>query len=189
MFTYDEQLIPVCMWITPHECRRMTCIIDERICSDTLIRVERIDEYKFVISDIWLYNSNCVYACSTFKQRYNWLQSLLKEIHHPVEGTVHLIHKSDLPHNTPLRGEEVYTNTIGSAGIYVETGSIILKTEIPDVYRIQGKEGYLRVPDLKTSVFLRKKGNTFTIQCTQFDSESWTITENIPELEVNASSF
>ena len=57
---------------------------------------------------------------------------------------------------------------------------------IPDCYEINGK-GYLQVPDLRTSMYLRSKGERFECRCIKQDDEFWTVTENIPEVEVNAS--
>jgi hypothetical protein len=194
VLTHDKNKIPVCMWITSRESLCIPCCVDERICCDTIFRAEKIGPLSFVIADIWLYNSNCVAACSTFEQRYTWTRNLLSMFHTPIEGTAKFIHKADLPKNTQLRGEEYYTSIVGSHGTYVDQPVLgeeitILKTEIQDVYRIQNKDGYIRVPDLKTSVYLRSKGSQFIMRCIAHDSESWTIVENIPELEVNASPF
>ena len=191
VFTYDENAVPVCLWITAHECRRLRCIVDERMCGDTILRVERISPTKFVLSDIWMYNSNCVCACSTFEQRYKWTKELLSIAHQHTEDTIQIIHKSELPEGTLFRGEEVYTNVVNSTGFFAEQEKsntlTILRTEIPDVYRIENKEGYIRVPDLKTSVFLRKQGPQFALKCTPHDADSWSVLENIPEVEVNAA--
>lgn len=191
VFTYDENAVPVCLWITAHECRPLKCIVDERICGDTILRVERLSATKYVVSDIWMYNSNCISACSTFEQRYTWTKDILDIAHQFTEDTIQLIHKSALPEGTLFRGEEVYTNTPNSTGFFVEqeksTRLTVLRTEIPDVYRIESKEGYIRVPDLKTSMFLRKQGDQFTLKCTPHDADSWTVLENIPEVEVNAA--
>jgi hypothetical protein len=35
------------------------------------------------------------------------------------------------------------------------------------VYTVKGKQGYVLVPDLKTSVFLRSKGPEFNMKCTE----------------------
>ncbi len=191
MFTYNENAVPVCLWITAHECRPLKCIVDERVCGDTILRVERISPSKFVLSDVWVYNSNCIASCSTFEQRYTWTKELLAIAHQYTEDTIELIHKSALPEGTLFRGEELYTSVPGANGIFVEQEKscmlLVSRTDIPDVYTIADKEGYIRVPDLKTSVFLRKKGTQFSLKCTPHDAQSWSILENIPEVEVNAA--
>ncbi len=160
------------------------------MCCDTLFRAERLDDQTYVIADCWLYNSNCVFACSSFAQRYRWLEALFTHAYTHAEGTVRLLHKSNLPAGTPLRGEEVYSSTVGAHGVFVDKPIYTIRaTDLPDVYRIDGKEGYLRVPDLRTSLFLRTKGQQFQLSCLPYDEESWMVNENIPKLEVNATTF
>lgn len=177
--------------MTMQECRKLPLIVDERLCGDTFFRVEKIGDLEFVVSDIWMYNSNCVFACSTFKQRYEWLKKLLSRFIKHVPGTVRLYHKSELPSHVKLKGVEEHNDEmIGKPGYFVEKDDSTLVTvtrmAIPDCYEVLGK-GYLRVPDLKTSKYLRNKGNTFTCKCVPYDDEFWDLAENIPDVEVNAS--
>ena len=185
IFTYEKN-IPVCYWINTHECEKIPCVVDERLCGDTFLRVERISKLKFVVSDIWMYNSNCVFACSTFRQRYNWLQKLLPLCIQEIPGFAQFVHKSNLDTSIAIRGAEEYPEEIGKPGYYVENDNSdllqIVKLNIPDCYEVVGK-GYLRVPDLKTSKYLRSKGSEFKCRCIPFDEEFWDIVENIPELE------
>ena len=186
VFTFENKK-PVCLWITARECLVLPCIVDPRICCDTILRVERLNPKLYAIADIWLYNGNCIAACSTFEQRFHWLKDLLRISHSHVQGKIQLLHKSDLPPNTSMRGNEVYVNVPGSPGYFVERveeGELltILRTETPDVYRIQSREGYIRVPDLKTSVYLRSKGHPFSMRCIPHNEESWSIIEKIPDL-------
>ena len=190
VLTYDKD-VPVCLWLTTQECRKLPLIVDERLCGDTFFRAEKIGKDEFVISDIWMYNSNCVAACSTFKQRYDWLKKLLDRFTFYIPGTPKLIHKSDLSSSTKIKGyEEHPEENIGKPGYFVEKDDsetfTVNRLPIPDCYEIPGK-GYLHVPDLKTSVYLRSKGSTFTCKCVPHEDEFWAITENIPEVEVNAS--
>lgn len=189
VFTYDKKT-PVCLWISGNECKKLPCIIDERLCGDTFIKVEKIGPLDFVVSDIWMYNANCVFACSTFKQRYDWLYKLLTRFTTCVEGiTIDLIHKEDLG-DIKIQGYEEHTNeTIGKPGYFVEKDNSetvdVISLQMPDCYEVKDK-GFLRVPDLKTSLFLRSKGSNFKCRCTKFDDEFWDVTEKIPEVEVNA---
>jgi len=80
--------------------------------------------------------------------------------------------------NIKVRGEEVYSADIGSKGYFVEEAGdlvIVKRLAIPDCYEIKGKKGYLKVPDLKTSVFLRSKGPEFECRCTQAEDGSWEL--------------
>jgi hypothetical protein len=55
VFTYENN-IPVCLWMNSQECYKIPCCVDERICNDTFLRVEKVGDLEFVIADIWLYN-------------------------------------------------------------------------------------------------------------------------------------
>jgi hypothetical protein len=187
VFTYEKS-IPVCLWMNSHECKKIQCIADERICGDTFLRVEKINNNEFVISDIWMYNSNCVYACSTFSQRYEWLKQWIPLVLPSQKGMPKFIHKSESNH--PIRGYEEHPEEVGKPGYYVEKDDsemlTVNRTNIPDCYEIVGK-GYLRVPDIKTSFYLRSKGETFQCKCIPYDDEFWDVVENIPDIDVNAS--
>jgi len=103
-----------------------------------------------------------------------------------VEGvTVQLIHKSEF--DGDIKGYEDHPEElIGSIGYFSEKDYsevyTVHKMAIPDCYEIIGK-GYIRVPDLKTSVYLRSKGDTFTCRCAKHSDEFWTVLENIPDVE------
>jgi hypothetical protein len=186
IFTYELKK-PVCLWISGKEAKKLPCIIDERLCGDTFLKVEKVSSLEYVVSDIWMYNSNCVFACSTFKQRYDWLQKLLSRFTSCVEGvTIDLIHKSDMD-NIPLRGYEEHSLDIpGRPGYFIEKDDsevlTVTRLGFPDCYEIQGK-GFLRVPDFKTSAYLRSKGQTFNCKCVKYDEEFWDVAENIPNVE------
>jgi len=182
--TYEKEH-PACFWVTTTGITRIQCIADERLFGDTIFRAERIGQFEFVISDIFIYNSNCIFACSTFEQRYVWLCDLLKMFTFSSTGTAKLIHKSNLDPKQKLRGYEDHIDKPGSHGFFVdlEDPNIVevTKLPIPDCYKIQ--EGYLKVPDLRTSVYLRSKGEKFKCKCKKNDDGSWTLLENIPSID------
>lgn len=177
VLTYENN-IPVCVWITPQECLTLPMCCDERICNDTLLRVEKVGPTEFVVSDIWMYNSNCIFVCSTFQQRYEWLKTWLPAFTAHVPGaTIKLTHKSDW--DGRCRGYEVYTHELGKFGYYTdeEAGDVvtIVKLNIPDCYEIKGGRGYLRVPDLKLSQYLRTLGDEFKAACIDNKDGSWSL--------------
>jgi hypothetical protein len=182
VFTYENN-IPVCVYITSQECLKLPCCVDERICNDTFLRVEKVSKLEFIVSDIWMLNSNCVFACSNFQQRYALLKDFLVDFVFHVPGTLKLIHKSDMK-NVKIRGSEIYYADIGSKGYFVEEAGdmvVVKKMTMPDCYEIKGQKGYLKVPDLKTSVFLRSKGAEFECRCTQNEDGSWSLIEKVLE--------
>jgi hypothetical protein len=186
LFTFEKNA-PVCYFVNAHECTPIPCIVDERICGDTFLRVEKVSDLEFVVADIWMYNSNCVFACSTFEQRYNWLKRFLPTCFGLVEGTARFIHKENAE-KYAVRGYEEYGYELAKPGYFVERETnteefTIRKLAIPDCYELENDRGYLRVPDLKTSIYLRSRGDMFVCKCVPFDDEYWDVVENIPEIE------
>jgi len=128
-----------------------------------------------------MYNSNCVFACSTFQQRYEWLQKFIPMIHKRSKNTIQILHKAELKH-LKARGYEDYTDEIGTYGFFVDKEEIcstqklmkIKKLPLPDCYQVNGN-GYLLVPDLKTSEYLRSLGNEFELPCEKVDEDSWKL--------------
>ena len=167
--------------MTPQECVKLPCCVDERVCNDTFLRVEKVGPLEFVVADIWVYNSNCVFMCSNFQQRSEWLKDWLKVCVGHVLGTVKLIHKADIGQQR-IRGYELYTDDIGSRGYFRENDDKVCVTKmlLPDCYEVKGG-GYLRVPDLKTSRYLRTLGESFTIACKKAEDGSWTLSEKVLE--------
>jgi hypothetical protein len=176
ILTYDKK--PICLWVSNNnECYSLNVCIDERLFGDTIFKVERINN-DYIISDIFIYNSCCVFACTTFKQRYEWTKQLMTRFFYSIPGFPKLIHKSDSNHK--IKGYEFYTDNPGSKGYYEESNKIsIVKSDIPDVYFIEGTESYIQVPDLKTSEYLRSLGDLFQLDIEEKEG-LWFIKENIP---------
>lgn len=148
--------------------------MDERICGDTLLRCEKIRD-DFIVSDIFIYNSNKVFICSTFEQRYNWLKNLL-QFFKPISGFPRFVHKSKLEKHHTIRGQESYTDELGGTGYYSEDIGQLVKIKkhtLPDCYIIE--DSYLRVPDLKTSKYLRTLGQDFELKCIRNEDGSWSL--------------
>jgi hypothetical protein len=164
------------MWITSRECVPVSCCVDERLCGDTFLRCEKIKN-DFIVSDIFMFNSNCVFACSTFEQRYEWLKELIKFIQ-PIPNFPRFIHKSQLEAHHKIRGQESYIDEIGSCGFYSEEAGQLVKIKklgLPDCYQIE--DSYLRVPNLKTSQYLRTLGKEFQLRCVKNEDGSWSLVE------------
>jgi hypothetical protein len=175
ILSYDTE-IPVCLWVdTESNIEQLSVCLDERLFGDTIFRVERLKD-KFVVADVFVYNSTCVFMMSSFRQRYEWLQQILTKFQ--KLGCTRLYHKSEVLTN--IKGYEIYDASKATRGCFVEQENreTILRTEIPDVYTVKGKEGYVLVPNLKTSIFLRSKGSEFQLKCTQKDG-NWVVQEDL----------
>jgi hypothetical protein len=169
VLTYDNN-VPVCLWITSRESYVLQVCLDERLFGDTVFRAEKL-RTTYVISDVFAYNSSNIFVSTTFKQRYEWSRDLLKRFYRA--GLAEFVHKADLI-NPNIRGYEVYDFKEGTKGSFEELAETIVRTEIPDVYTVKGKQGYVLVPDLKTSVFLRSLGSEFQLNCVEKDG-AWSI--------------
>lgn len=184
ILTYDKA-VPTCLWVTNTESKKLPCIVDERICGDTFFRAEKIGPLDFVISDIWMYNSNCVFATSTFEQRYKWLKLFLPTFTSHVPGTVKFIHKSDIV-GSSIKGYEEHPTEVAKPGYFVEhDGSDLVhfvKMNLPDCYESVPFTGFLKVPNIATAFYLRSKGDEFDCKCTK-TGDQWVVAENIPILE------
>jgi hypothetical protein len=157
---YDEQ-IPKAYWIGK-DIQELCICLDERLFGDTILRAEKISghEHKYVISDIFIYASTNIHRLTTFEERFNWTSKILKKFHKHIPGLAELYSKET---SFPIKGYEYYDNKKGSSGIYSDAKEIVYKSDIPDVYFVRGKPGYVAVPDLKTSEFLRSKGSEFEL--------------------------
>ena len=178
VFTYDNN-IPVCVWMTPQECFTVPCSADERICNDTIMRVEKVSDTQYVVADVLMYNSNRITSCSTFQQRYEWLQAWLPMFTFHAPGTIQLLHKSNW--TGKHRGFEVYTSELGKPGYFTDASVgervTLVKLPIPDCYEIKGTGEYLRVPTIETSKFLRTKGSLFSAECINNGDGSWSLVQ------------
>jgi hypothetical protein len=177
IFTYENN-IPVCLWLNSQECYKIPCCVDERICNDTFLRVEKVNDLEFIISDIWLYNSNCVYASTTFSQRYKWLKELISKFMYSYEGFAKFIHKSEIEKFKVKGFEEHPENIPGRHGYftdlcYSQQKLKFKKTNIPDCYELITGNGYLKVPDIRTSEYLRNLGEEFVCECKPDDETGW----------------
>jgi hypothetical protein len=154
--TYDP--LPVCYWIGKETVKLQICL-DERLFGDTLFRAERISSTQYVISDLFMYSATNIFRTTTYAERQKIIRGLMT-FHKHIPRLVEFYTKDA---QFPIKGYEYFDDKKGSMGVYSEGMETVIKSDIPDVYFIRGKEGYVAVPDLKTSEFLRSKGNEFEL--------------------------
>jgi hypothetical protein len=91
--------------------------MDERMCSDTVMRVCRLSEDWFVVYDlVWLNGINLA-DTTTYSNRLTRIGELIEAFHHP--DLTALILPEDVPTTIPLRGWETYDDTPGSMGVFI----------------------------------------------------------------------
>lgn len=106
-----------------------------------------------------MYSATNIFRITNYKERQEIIKGLLT-FHKHIPSLVNLFMKDS---NFPIKGYEYFDDKKGSIGVYSDAKETVFKSDIPDVYFIRGKEGYVAVPDLKTSEFLRSKGDEFEL--------------------------
>jgi hypothetical protein len=152
-----EHLNPVCFWVSKNQCVKLTIVLDHRLFGDTIFKAYKLRNNTYRIVDVWLYNSSCIYAGTTFAQRSSWINEILLAFHTNIDGLSNLVCSTT-------------------------TKVIVQKNIMPDVYTVKDQDGYLQVSDLKTSRFLRSKGEEFELECEK-QGDVWVIQENIPNVK------
>jgi hypothetical protein len=150
---------------------------DERCFEDTIFRVEKTSTHLY-LADVWMFNGVPIFDKTTFEERQSLLKSLF-QLYTPCKSFE--TYRIDLRENVPdVRGREYYTNERGARGIFIEDKPSedeslqeIVKTDIPDVYRLSNGD-YLRVPTLALSQHLRSLGPKFTVKCSNNKDGTWT---------------
>jgi hypothetical protein len=92
-------------------------IVDERLCSDTILRAVRLSKGMIVVSDIWVLGGRNLHEKLPFAKRLELLADILDLFHSP-ELTA-LVHPNDLPAGTLLRGYEYYDDQPGTLGTFL----------------------------------------------------------------------
>lgn len=93
-------------------------ILDERIFSDTVMRVVRIGPSRFIVYDLRTLNGVNVFEKYNYEHRKKVLTELLDEFHQ--RDLVALEFPEDVPEWTyPVRGHEYYDDQPGSLGVFL----------------------------------------------------------------------
>lgn len=158
--------------------QKLNAVIDERCFEDTIFRVEKTPTHVY-LADVWMFNGTPIFDKTTFEER----QQKMKEIFQifftdcPIFQTVCIDLRSNMK---DYRGKEYYTNDRGARGIYVESDLKkdearleVIRTDIPDVYRIPYNNEYLRVRTLDLSRKLREMGDKFFVTCKNNYDGTW----------------
>ena len=92
-------------------------VLDERVFSDTVLRVTRLSNDVYVVCDIRYLNGKFVYPTMTYKQRQEKVEELLDLFHYPDMAA--LIGHDSVPEDTPIRGWETYDDLPGTMGVFI----------------------------------------------------------------------
>lgn len=95
----------------------LSIVLDERLFSDTVIRVIQLKPSVFLACDIRYLNGLNVYEKLSYESRRTLLESLLQECHHP--DLTALLTYAEMPDDASIRGWEYYDIEPGTMGVFL----------------------------------------------------------------------
>ena len=120
LLTHNKDHQPCALFIDAKEsspAEDVPIVFDDRLCSDTVLRVIRLNKTMFACCDIYVLCGRKVHETMNYGQRSERLQELLDTLHSP--DLTALVHISELPVGTILRGREYYDDQPGSIGVFL----------------------------------------------------------------------
>ena len=95
----------------------LSIVLDERLFSDTVIRVIQLKPSVFLACDIRYLNGINVYEKLSYESRRTLLESLLYECHHP--DLTALLTYAEMSDDASIRGWEYYDTEPGTMGVFL----------------------------------------------------------------------
>ena len=92
-------------------------VMDERMFSDTVLRVTQLSPDVFLACDIRWLNGKNLFETMSYSKRRAVLDELLELVHVPAATA--LLTYDEVPALTPVRGWETYDETPGSLGVFL----------------------------------------------------------------------
>lgn len=183
---------PVALWVPRRvdpKPQVFRVVIDERCFEDSILRVEYTSTHLYV-ADVWMWNGIKMFNRTSFAWRQAYLKDMLSVMYTSCPGFESRAVELRGEGMCDIRGYEYYTDRIGETGLFKEeappaplspkeiekTTYQITSTDVPDVYRLEGDLGYLRVRTLELSRALRTMGASFRIACVKNLEEDGTWT-------------
>jgi hypothetical protein len=118
LLTHNEANQPIAMFVDMKERQTILPIVmDERVFSDTVLRVVQLGPSVFLVCDIRYLNGRCVYEQMAYKDRRILVEGLL-DAFHQTDMTA-LISYDTVSPTTFVRGWEQYDETPGSLGVFI----------------------------------------------------------------------
>jgi len=169
--TRDTSSAPIAMWVPRKvaEPQVFRIAIDERCFEDSILRVEYTPTHLY-IADVWMWNGIKLFHRTSFAWRQTFLHDIFPLVYTPCPGFESRAIELRSERMGGIRGYEYYTNAIGVTGLFREESVVkktyeIAATDLPDVYKLEGDLGYLRVRTIELSRTLRSMGPLFRLRC------------------------
>lgn len=180
---------PVALWVPRRvdpKPQVFRIVMDERCFEDSILRVEYTSTHLY-IADVWMWNGVKMFNRTSFAWRQTYLNEMISVMYTSCPGFESRAVELRNDGMPDVRGYEYYTDRIGETGLFKEeipeaaprtekTTYQITTTDVPDVYKLEGDLGYLRVRTLELSRTLRSLGPSFRLHCVKNpeDDGTWT---------------
>ena len=92
-------------------------VMDERMFSDTVLRVTQVAPTVFVVCDVRWLNGKNLFETAPYSKRRAVIDELLGIVH--VPALTALLTLAEVPVLTPVRGWETYDEQPGSLGVFL----------------------------------------------------------------------
>lgn len=116
LLTHSEEGKPLALFVDKHDkVISLPIVFDERMFSDTVLRVIQLKPDVYMACDIRYLNGICVYEKMNYSARHALLESLL-DAFHTTELTALL---TEAPYDALLHGWEHYDEEPGTLGVFL----------------------------------------------------------------------
>lgn len=118
LLTHNEAGDPIAMFADLQDRVDLVYLVmDERVFSDTLLRVVKLGSWRYVVYDMPALNGKSLYETLSYRQRQEKLVDVLEAFHFPDLIALEL--PDQVPSwETPVRGYECYDEAPGTLGVF-----------------------------------------------------------------------
>jgi hypothetical protein len=118
LLTHNEHGDPVALFVDKQERIEVVYLVmDERLFSDTALRVVRLGPWQYVAYDLAVFNGQSYHATRSYADRQLKLREVLDAFHFP--DLIALCLPDEIADwDTPVRGYEHYDEAPGTLGVF-----------------------------------------------------------------------
>lgn len=117
MLSHTDEGVAQCLFVDGKQesATPVAVVMDERVCSDTILRAIRIHARLFAVCDILVWNGEVLPPRLSFQARREKLKQILETFHSPVLTAFQLPEDVD----ASLHGYEYYDEHPGTTGVFL----------------------------------------------------------------------
>jgi hypothetical protein len=117
LLTHEEGT-PVAFFVDGNEkVEAVPLVMDERMFSDTVLRVVRISPRVLVVYDVRWFNGRNWFTTRSYDERFTLVKDMLNFFHHP--DLTALCVPDEAPAGSIVRGYEYYDDQPGTLGVFL----------------------------------------------------------------------